>query len=345
MPRKPASVPSFHRASGQFYFYVKRKPVYLGKDYDKALKRMRAMLLAETADKPAPAPVTDTARLPLRALAAMYLENLDGHKEPRTVESARERLARAWKYFDKNFPCGEFRQYHLDEIRGKMKGYSPTTVNCTLGAIMRMFSWASQRLDGNKLHGYKLPAERQRNRVVTDEEFRRLLKACVGNLSLRHLLVASRVAGCRPSELRILTWDMIDWQEGVAVLVKHKTTNTQQDPRPRMIPLPPSLVARLRWIQARSKSDHVFVNFYGKPYTKNAVVHAFDRARKRAGIVPKHGEALVFYSARHTFATNGLGKVTDMELANIMGHTSTRTLRRYTHPSAAQIKASREKLG
>jgi site-specific recombinase XerD len=55
------------------------------------------------------------------------------------------------------------------------------------------------------------------------------------------------------------------------------------------------------------------------------------RLRERAGIVASTGEQLVLYSCRHTFGTEYTGRVTDIELAELMGHTEVRTTHRYVH--------------
>ena len=44
------------------------------------------------------------------------------------------------------------------------------------------------------------------------------------------------------------------------------------------------------------------------------------------------------YSARHTFGTESVGKVGDMELAELMGHTDPAMTKRYVHLSAERLK-------
>jgi site-specific recombinase XerD len=61
------------------------------------------------------------------------------------------------------------------------------------------------------------------------------------------------------------------------------------------------------------------------------------RIRERAGIEVKGGEQLVLYSNRHTFGTEAAGKVSDIELAELMGHTQVRSTRRYVHLNASHL--------
>ncbi len=68
------------------------------------------------------------------------------------------------------------------------------------------------------------------------------------------------------------------------------------------------------------------------------------RLRTRAGIETKSGEDLVLYSNRHTYGTNAAGKVSDMELAELMGHTDTRTTRRYVHLNADRLQDIQKRI-
>ena len=54
-------------------------------------------------------------------------------------------------------------------------------------------------------------------------------------------------------------------------------------------------------------------------------------ASHKGGDESRAGEQLVLYSCRHTFGTENTGRVTDIELAELMGHTEVRTTHRYVH--------------
>ena len=88
-----------------------------------------------------------------------------------------------------------------------------------------------------------------------------------------------------------------------------------------------------RWLARRPHEgkDHVFLNLRGRPYTKDCLITKMDRIRERANLGMKGGERVVLYSARHTYGTDGVGKVSDIELAELMGHTEARITHRYVH--------------
>ena len=98
----------------------------------------------------------------------------------------------------------------------------------------------------------------------------------------------------------------------------------------RRIPISPAIeavLARLPHVRT-----HLFTNpASGKPYTVNGVGHIFNRALARAGICT--GD-VSFHTLRHTALTRMIGAGhSDHTVMAISGHSSTRMLERYTHPS------------
>ena len=69
----------------------------------------------------------------------------------------------------------------------------------------------------------------------------------------------------------------------------------------------------------------------GKPFTVNGAAHVFARAVKRAGIVT--GD-VTLHTLRHTAISRMIASgVDDYTVMAISGHSSTRMLARYTHPT------------
>ena len=95
-----------------------------------------------------------------------------------------------------------------------------------------------------------------------------------------------------------------------------------------------------RWLSRKphKPEDHVFLNSRGRPYTKDCLVEKMDRLRTRAGLTAKGGERLVLYSHRHTFGTETVGKIGDIELSELMGHTDPEMTKRYIHLNAERSK-------
>jgi integrase len=135
-------------------------------------------------------------------------------------------------------------------------------------------------------------------------------------------------------------WEWVDLGEELWIIPEHKTITRQRIPRPRMIPLPPRIL-RMCCRLARKPhlpGDHVFLNKHGKPYTKDCLVKKMARLRDRAGIEVKGGERLVLHSGRHTFISDHVGRMSDVELAEVTGHSDLRMLQRYNHMSRERFR-------
>ncbi len=338
MSRQHFKRPWLHAASGYYCTSTDRKRVYLDKDYRVACQKLRALRLAEKAPKPGMMEWLDAS---FSQLADEFLDDVKARKRPETHRAYQDRLLRALRVLGTELRVGEVGKLHLAKIeQALIATHSPTTIKDTLAVVQTVFNWAVRHdlLEVNPLAGYQKPRARMRTRVIEEAEFRSLLRH--SDASFRKALIALRLTGCRPGELRELIWEWVDLDNGLWILPLHKTITTQRQPRPRMIPLPAPIwrLCRLLAQQPHQHADHVFTNSRGKPYTKDCFCRKLARVRKRARIGLKGGERLVLYSARHTFATHSAGRVTDMELAELMGHTDTRTTRRYVHLNAGRLR-------
>ena len=98
----------------------------------------------------------------------------------------------------------------------------------------------------------------------------------------------------------------------------------------RRIPISPTIEAVLA--EQPRMYPSVFANSRtGQPLTANGVAHVFDRAVGRAGITT--GD-VTLHTLRHTALSRMIaGGYDDYTVMAISGHSSTRMLERYTHPT------------
>jgi integrase len=223
-------------------------------------------------------------------------------KSEGTYTDYQDLLERARTYLGDDLTVGEVRKFHPAKLeQGMHDGYSPTSVYKTIHAVQRVFAWAVevQILDYSPLVGYRKPRPRQRTRIITPAEFRRMLRH--SDAVFRRALLALRLTGCRPGELRAPRWDPVDLGGGIWVLPEHKTVTRQRDPRPRVIALPEPILRLVRWLarEPHGPQDPVFCSREGRPWTREAFHSRMTRLRERAGLEPLGGERLVLYSARH----------------------------------------------
>jgi integrase len=224
------------------------------------------------------------------------------------------------------------------------KKHKPKSVNHAITTLRRAFNWAieTERLPAgtNPFARVKKLACDGRQRVATEEEYQALLRHC-RNDAFRDVLVAMRHTSARPQDVYSLTWAMVDWDEKMWVLEKHKTSRAAKSPKPRVIGMGTEVEVVLRArLEKYGLTRHVFLNSDGNPWNKDSLGLAMRRLRKQAGIRPnEQGEEFVLYTNRHTFLTKAGADptISTFALTEVAGHTDPRTTARYVHAARQAI--------
>ncbi len=332
MSRKPSNRPWLHSPSGYWCATIDGQRKYLDKDYKAACRRLKALRAQAKREDAGGREWLDAT---FAELANEFLSDRKHHWKPDTYEVTRTRLLSALRILGTKLRVVEFRKLHLSKLEREFraKEYSPSTIRGTLTVVQSVFNWAvdAELLDSSPVPRYRKPANRQRTRILTPSEFGKLLRA--SDPCFRRYLLALRLTGCRPGEVRKLIWEWVDLEGGLWIIPDHKTIDRQRQPRPRIIPLSAPILKLCQQFakEPHEPSDHVFLNSHGRPYSKDCVTRKMTRIRERADIKRKGGEQIVLYSNRHTFGTEAAGKVSDIELAELMGHTQIQTTQRYVH--------------
>jgi integrase len=351
-PQQPKRKPWFHAPSGFWCAQIDGKRRYLDRDPLAAERKLKKLLQDRRRGDAGRQEWLDSF---FSDLADEFLDDVRARKKPRTYQGYREMLTLAQKHLGTGLRVGEVRKIHLTRLEGALTNRcSPTTVFKALHAVQRVFSWAVENdlLDLSPLAGYKKPRPRERTRVIDAAEFQKMLRG--SGLPFRRLLLALRLTGARPCELRELRWREVHLDvrlgvckeaSGFIILPEHKTVTRQKHPRPRIIPLPAPVRKLLQHLARgpHGADDHVFLNGDGRPWTRTALHSQMRRLRRRVGLGEKGGEAIVLYSNRHSFATSHVGRVTDIELADLLGHTDIATTRKYTHISLERLREIRRR--
>ena len=229
--------------------------------------------------------------------------------------------------------------------------YKPKTVNHAIISLKRCWNWGieNEYLPAkNPFSNLPLLHAEGRERIITDEEFRALLRNNTDVL-FRQFLLMLRFTSARPGEIRKLTWTMVDWQNHRLVISRHKTARTQKIRKPRIISIPPFIEGLLRWLQKRQgdQPQYCFLNSKKQPWTKDAVTQRMETLRRRAGIVvDENGENLVLYSNRHTYITAAASTegISGPLLQQLAGHTDPRTTERYAHLANREIQNAGQRV-
>jgi integrase len=303
----------------------------------------------------------------VRQLAGEFLKLKRTTKKPKTLVFYIQSLERLIEWYGSTHVAKLGFNDAVDYIaRLKKLELSNTTINHHLRAAKAVFNYGvdAERLGVNKWKKVKLLTEGKRRRIVTEEEFQKLLAACDkaigyrGKISrednrqlIRDILCVLRFTAMRPGELRKLRWDHIHWHEDLIIIpaAEQKTGTTAKTPQDRIIPI----LEEGKAILAARKKGHgheprVFHNIMGKEWTDQLLSSRFARLRKRAGLdePDANGEYLVPYSLRHTRLTEagvqeGWAYPT---LQRMAGHTPGSTITsRYVHPEKEDLlRAARD---
>lgn len=220
---------------------------------------------------------------------------------------------------------------------------SDSTTNRELAFLKTMLNLAVEwgRLEKSpaaKVKKFREPASRER--ILTGEETRRLLKAA--GPELRPIITVALGTGMRKGEVLALKWPDVDLVRGII------TVTTSKSGKGRKVPMSGAVAAALGAIPRRG--EHVFHNPETGTHIKD-VKTGFRAACARAKKNPDDKKdpgitGLRFHDLRHTFASKALELGADiMTVSRILGHSSIMMTAKYLHPTGESMRAAVEKMG
>jgi integrase len=331
------------KASGKTYwieYYVEggRKRERVGPSKAAAEQRLREVLKARAEEL-----YIDTdkaARTTLEELSTWYLKlpevraKKSYRRDQEFVRHLHRLLGPSTKI--KDLTAGKvetYQQTRLAEPSPRHLGQNvrPATVNKEVTCLKTILNRAVRhgKLDQNPVaKARKLPENNVRMRILSQDEFRKLLTACADHL--RPVVLTAYCTGMRRSEILNLTWNEVDLKTGFIRLAARRTkTNTA-----RSVPLHPHVRAMLGRLPRELRTDKVFLR-KGKPF--GDLKKAFQGACERAGI-----EDFTFHDLRHC-ALNSL-RLAGNDYFRIMaasGHKTMAVFKRYnlvTEEELSQMK-------
>jgi len=235
----------------------------------------------------------------------------------------------------------EITDQHAGQYTVRLLGHlKPTTVNCGLRTLRRALSLAVEwgKLDRRpKINLAK--GERQRERVLTEDEAARYIAACPQSWKDAATLVLGEAM--RPGEAYCLRWEnvLLNGQGGLIQIAQGKSKAAR-----RLLPMVPAVYRMLKarheaqgspaegWVfPTGSRSGHL-------EESTGKIQHA--RALRLSGVKPFEP-----YCLRHTALTRLAESGCDtFTLARIAGHSSITITQRYCHPQADAIERAFQKV-
>ncbi|MCA1700162.1 MAG: site-specific integrase [Actinobacteria bacterium] len=349
----------YRQQNGKYgiYVLVGGKPVYKTVGPKLAEARRQRQLISAQAHRGQLAP---PSRITFAELAETWITGFQaqvasGERAERTLENYRYHLDRhllptLGKHRLQNITTDDA-AHLIAQLRSK--GLAPKTISGALVPLGRILALALRR--GHitdhplrRLEASERPRIARRDqRVLTNDEIRRLLDACLPRY--QPLLATAIYTGMRLSELLGLTWQDIDFHHGL-IRVRHQLSRARADAPARRVPLKTRAAAReiplvpqLASLLKRHKlashhtkpDDYVYTTTLGTPMSgRNVQRRALRRATHHAQLDTKAGPTLRFHDLRHTYASHLIIelKLDIAQVSRILGHTRPSiTLDTYTH--------------
>jgi len=160
----------------------------------------------------------------------------------------------------------------LDAAIARGAGYQ---ANRILATVRKLFNWCVERgiLEVSPINGLKAPAkEKSRDRVLEDDEIKRLLAACRNEAyPFRHYVPLLLATAQRRAETAAMRWDEIDLEAGTWVIPAENAKNG----KPHVVPLSDFAVRVLKDMPRFANSPYVFTT------TRESPISGFTKALKR----------------------------------------------------------------
>ncbi len=257
-------------------------------------------------------------------LTAFGLSLYDGEKSRATVAKYMSSIERLSAFLDGRRITKELLLEYRDEL---LKKYKVQTVNGNISAINAYIDFCGQSGMKLKLLRVQRQVFLEEEKELSEEEYRRLLRAalCRGNERLYLLLLTLGSTGIRISELCYMTVEAVmTGRAQIQLKGKNRTVILQKELRKRL---------RLYAQKCGIESGHIFRTRSGKPLDRSNICHDMKKLCPQARV----DECKVFpHNLRHLFARVYYKIEKNLaHLADVLGHSRIETTRIYVAVSAS----------
>jgi len=185
--------------------------------------------------------------------------------------------------------------------------------------------------------------EKKRERYLTEEELKRLLKTIDGLEQAeeldRYAAAAFRLlifTGCRLSEIQTLDWKSIDLAHGCLVLRRHKSDQYGD----KIIPLNPPALRVLKALPRKNKNSYVIVGREPKGHLTD-LQKPWRKVRAAADL-----DDVRLHDLRHSFASFAVGAGLSLPVIGaLLGHRSIQATARYAHLAQNPLREATDVVG
>jgi integrase len=225
-------------------------------------------------------------------------------------------------------------------LAGKLaEGYAPATAEKMRVLLGRSFElgarWGIAGCDRNPTKGVpRKPLNNARERYVTADEAARLISAAEGsrNKQLAAIVRLLLLTGMRISELLSARWESVDLE------LRTLHVPTSKTGRARYVPLAVAAVDVIAALPRPTGLVHLFPNPRSPGRHLTTIKHAWQTARKAAGLPD-----LLIHDLRHSAASFMVNSGVDLfAVGKVLGHASIQSTQRYSHLANSTLLAAVE---
>jgi integrase len=330
---------SFSRTAGKTYWIEyydlghHRRRERIGPNKAAAEQRLREVLSARTEGRYIRK--AKNPHVPFSELAKWYLEQ-EGVRAKRSYSRDELSIRRLLKFFG-DLRISEITKGKIEEYQGRRKKEPsgrtpktltmPATINREIACFRSILRRAANEgvIDSVPVNEFTLlPENNVRDRLLSQEEFDRLLPHCPPHAQL--VLLTAYHTGMRLSEIMNLTWDKVKLNESL-IYLEEEDTKTEEK---RFVPICEELKSMLESLP-RHQSNRVFT-YNGTPL--NSLRNSFKTALKKAQI-----EGFIFHDFRHTRINNWRLEGHDyFRIMAASGHKTMSTFKRYNKVTKEEVK-------
>ena len=217
-----------------------------------------------------------------------------------------------------------FRKQRLSENTQRGRPAKPATVNRNVANFRAMINKAIEhgKLDSSPIGKVKALEENNvRNKLLTREEFLRLLENCSNDI--KGFVFIAYYLPMRQSEIMNLTWDEIDFKNGFIRLGGDRTKNKSG----RVVPLHPEVIAFLMSLPRPIRGGYVFEKRW---FNRRAYYKAVEAAKL---------SDFTFHDLRHCAINNlRLAGNDHFVIKQASGHKTDKVFERYNLVTEAEMK-------
>ena len=239
-----------------------------------------------------------------------------------------------------NLRLDEITNQHAVQFQARHTHLSPSTVNCSLRTLRRALSLAVEWDKLDRMPKISLAkGERQRERVVTKDEARRYLGACLQ--PWRDVATVMLGTGMCPGELFALRWEnvLLNGEGGLIQVVGGKTKA-----RRRLLPMVPAVLHALKTrheAQGNPTEGWAFPSESMSGHLEQGTAKGQHAKALRDSGVKRFEPYCLRHGALTRLAEAGCDAFT---LARIAGHSSIIITQRYCHPQAEAVERAFQKM-